>query len=220
MTFDKWVEKYNGKKIDYDGAYGVQCVDLIKSFIKNVLSITPQPIGNAIEYYNKRKTSKYITSNFDVYGYKKGMVFKKGDILVLKGKSAYGHVAVATGDYSTMGVYGYDENYKGTGAGMTLRFYDFGGFYKILCVLRPKNQAAIAPAPKTTQPVKPSSKYFPKYTGTSGSIVDALVSLKIDSSYAYRKKIAKANGIKAYIGSPSQNTKLLGWLKKGNLLRP
>ncbi len=50
-----------------------------------------------------------------------------------------------------------------------------------------------------------------------GSIVDALKTINIDSSYNYRKKLAEANGILNYHGSYSQNIKLLNLLKQGNL---
>ena len=33
MTFEKWVSQNLGKSIDYDGVYGVQCVDLVKHYI-------------------------------------------------------------------------------------------------------------------------------------------------------------------------------------------
>ena len=62
--------------------------------------------------------------------------------------------------------------------------------------------------------------YYKKYTGKSNSLVDALKSLKIDNSFAFRKKIAKANGIKLYLGTASQNTKLLKLLKSGKLIKP
>ena len=62
--------------------------------------------------------------------------------------------------------------------------------------------------------------YYAKYTGESSSIVTALKSMKINSDFTYRKKIAKANGIKAYLGTASQNTKLLNLLKKGKLIKP
>ncbi len=62
-----------------------------------------------------------------------------------------------------------------------------------------------------------TSDYYLKYTGSSTSIVAALNSLKITSTFAYRTKIAKANGITAYLGTASQNTKLLNLLKKGTL---
>ena len=61
---------------------------------------------------------------------------------------------------------------------------------------------------------------FKKYKGNTVSIVEALKSLKINSSFTYRNKIAKANGIKCYLGTPKQNTKLLELLKKGILIKP
>ena len=65
-----------------------------------------------------------------------------------------------------------------------------------------------------------ATKYFKKYTDDSGSIVDALKSIGATSTFTYRKKIAKANGIKTYLGTGSQNTKLLNLLKKGKLIKP
>lgn len=62
--------------------------------------------------------------------------------------------------------------------------------------------------------------YYPKYIGTTKSIVMALQSLGIDSSYAYRGKIAAANGITCYIGAANQNTLMLKLLKNGILKQP
>lgn len=62
--------------------------------------------------------------------------------------------------------------------------------------------------------------YFPRYTGSTTSIVAALNSLKITSSFSYRSKIAKANSITAYIGTAKQNTKMLNLLKQGKLIKP
>ena len=56
---------------------------------------------------------------------------------------------------------------------------------------------------------------IPEYTGSS--IVDALKSIGIDSSKAFRTKIAKANGIENYTGTASQNKKMLSLLKEGKL---
>lgn len=67
---------------------------------------------------------------------------------------------------------------------------------------------------------KPAVTYLPKYTGSSTSLVDALKAVKVDSSFSYRKKIAAKNGIKAYIGTASQNTKLLNLLKQGKAVKP
>ena len=64
-----------------------------------------------------------------------------------------------------------------------------------------------------------AAKYYPQYTGKSVSIVDALKSLGVDASFAHRKTIAFTNGIKGYLGSPAQNTKLLSLLKQGKLVK-
>ncbi len=61
--------------------------------------------------------------------------------------------------------------------------------------------------------------YYPKYTGSSGSIVAALKSLGVDSSYSHRAKIAAANNITSYKGSESQNIKMLKLLKSGKLIK-
>lgn len=66
----------------------------------------------------------------------------------------------------------------------------------------------------------PKVNYYARYFGTSGSIVTALNSLNIGSSFANRKKIAKANGITVYLGTAAQNVKLLNLLKQGKLIKP
>ena len=66
----------------------------------------------------------------------------------------------------------------------------------------------------------PSSvEYYPRYTGTTNSIVDALYSLGIERNYAYRLKIATKNGITNYTGTAAQNTKMLNLLKRGKLIK-
>ena len=65
--------------------------------------------------------------------------------------------------------------------------------------------------------IVPRVEYYKKYTGKSVSIVDALKSIKVDSSFSNRKKIANANGIKLYLGTAKQNNELLKLLIKGEL---
>ena len=72
-----------------------------------------------------------------------------------------------------------------------------------------------------TQTSMPSSDvYYPRYTGSSGSIVDALRAINVDSSYVNRQKIAQANGISNYTGTAAQNTQMLNLLKQGKLKKP
>lgn len=206
MTFNKWVKENLGKAIDYDGTYGVQCVDLAKHYIKNVLGITPQSIGNAIEYYNKRKTSEYLTKNFKWIDNTAEFIPKKGDLCVFTSKSGNGHISVATGEGTTSYFYSYDQNFpKAKHEPMTKIKHSYNSF---LGVLRPKKK-------KST-----SLKYFKAYKGDSESIVDALEAIGAKSDFSYRKKIAAKNKIKDYKGTPEQNEKMLALLKKGKLVKP
>ena len=206
MTFNKWVKENLGKGIDYDGTYGVQCVDLAKHYIKNVLGVTPQSIGNAIEYYNKRKTSEYLTKNFKWIDNTAEFIPKKGDLCVFTSKSGNGHISVATGEGTTSYFYSYDQNFpKAKHEPMTKIKHSYTSF---LGVLRPKKK-------KST-----SLKYFKTYNGDSESIVDALEAIGAKSDFSYRKKIAAKNKIKDYKGTPEQNEKMLALLKKGKLVKP
>lgn len=65
-----------------------------------------------------------------------------------------------------------------------------------------------------------SVKYFKKYTGASGSIVDALKNIGEKNSIAYRKTIAEVNGISGYSGAAKQNLEMLSLLKQGRLIKP
>lgn len=68
-----------------------------------------------------------------------------------------------------------------------------------------------------SEAVKETVQYYPRYTGTSTSIVVALQAVKVDSNFNYRKKIAAVNNITGYTGTASQNTQMLNLLKQGKL---
>lgn len=69
------------------------------------------------------------------------------------------------------------------------------------------------------QPTDTKVKYYTKYSGCSCSIVDALNTIGVNSSYSNRKSIATKNGITNYSGTAAQNKKLLDLLKKGKLIK-
>ena len=73
---------------------------------------------------------------------------------------------------------------------------------------------------KTTKPTtkpKTTTSYYKKCAKKHVSLVDALNSIGVGSNFSNRSKIARKNGIKLYIGSAAQNTKLLNLLKQGKL---
>ena len=66
-----------------------------------------------------------------------------------------------------------------------------------------------------------SGHFYPRYGGSSNSIIEALNSLCIDSSYAHRALIAKVNGYgSSYSGKANENIDLLNKLKAGVLVNP
>ena len=69
---------------------------------------------------------------------------------------------------------------------------------------------------RQSQTIKEDQEYFfSSYNG--GSIVDALKSINIDSSYNHRNELAQENGITDYHGTYEQNIYLLNLLKTGKL---
>lgn len=65
---------------------------------------------------------------------------------------------------------------------------------------------------------KNKEKYYPKYTGDSGSIVEALKSVgEDDVSKEHRAEIAKNNGFSNFKFTSEENSKMLSLLKKGKL---
>ena len=53
MTFNDFQKKYIGKAVDYDKVAGVQCVDLVDQYLKEVFGITGVYVGGAKELYNR-----------------------------------------------------------------------------------------------------------------------------------------------------------------------
>ena len=115
--------------------------------------------------------------------------------------------------------------YIGNGYVIEARGFDYG---VVKTLLKDRNWTHWGKCPyityTDTKPIKNDSGttviYFKKYTGSSNSIVDALKAIGADSSYSYRKKIAKANSIGGYLGTPTQNVKMLSLLKQGKLIKP
>ena len=64
------------------------------------------------------------------------------------------------------------------------------------------------------------TSYYPKYSGSSGSIITALAAVgEKDTSKAHRAKIAAANGITNYAYTAAQNLKMVNLLKNGKLIK-
>lgn len=74
---------------------------------------------------------------------------------------------------------------------------------------------------KPEKTVKKEKKYYKPIKSYKGdSIVEALNKRGVDSSFEFRKKIAKANGLLNYTGTAKQNLYLLELMRQGKLIKP
>lgn len=92
ILFDDFIEKYKGKKIDFDGAYGGQCVDLYRQYVKEVLNFPQSPgVSGAADIW-----TTYNKNNFEAIPNTPSGVPSKGDIVIWNKKAGggFGHVAV------------------------------------------------------------------------------------------------------------------------------
>lgn len=101
MTIVEFVKKYNGKKVDYDGVFGAQCVDLFRQYVLDVLGISEHTgscstSGGAKDLYldyNKMPLEKKYFVRIT------NKSFVPGDVLVWDESvtNNFGHVAIYLG---------------------------------------------------------------------------------------------------------------------------
>ncbi len=138
LTFDKFKSKYLGKKTDYDGVCGVQCVDLAKLYMNKCFGFKPGAWGNAKDYWLSFEKHPELVENFVKIKNTPTFVPQKGDVVVwnenISSKNNYGHIAIATGEGDTTSFYSYDQNWGCEEMKKTKHNY-----YAVYGVLRPKS---------------------------------------------------------------------------------
>ena len=139
MTLTEFVDKYNGKKIDYDGRYGAQCVDVFRQYCKDVLAIphTGGVVG-AAELYTKYEAMPLEQKYFERIPYKAGMQPKAGDVVIFGSTktNSYGHVAIVL-DASTKEIAVFEQDgFKQDGAHV-----GSGNYARVLGFLRKREGA-------------------------------------------------------------------------------
>lgn len=149
MKWDEWVKKYKGKKTDYDGAYGVQCVDLADCYIAECLGLDIGFFGNAKYWWTNRNKSEWLKKNFTFVTpmYKNGEL-QKGDIGI-RTSGTYGHIFIVSEATKNGKIKYYDQNATGNGDKMTLREKSYNSTV-INGVLRPKDQSKLKTATAKT----------------------------------------------------------------------
>ena len=145
-SYDDFIKEVNGKSFDFDKVAGIQCVDLLKKYLKECFNLNvPNGFGNAIDYYNDYNNKKLLTNNFERIPNTPSFIPKKGDIMVWnekRGKGA-GHVAICTGEGDIKNFYSYDLNWNGSKSVKKVKH----DYKNVLGVLRYKKKEA----PKNTE---------------------------------------------------------------------
>lgn len=97
MTIKEFTEKYLGKKVDWDGAYGGQCVDLFRQYVNDVLSLKqPKGVVGAKDFWTNYETDPILKDNFTKIPNTPTGVPQEGDVMIWDAWSSnkYGHIAI------------------------------------------------------------------------------------------------------------------------------
>lgn len=89
----QFINQYNNRYIDYDGAYLNQCVDLYAYYTRDFAGGNPYPVGYAPEIFNKYDPKAYTRAGANIAG-------RMGYVAVFSPGYAtpLGHVAIVVGD--------------------------------------------------------------------------------------------------------------------------
>lgn len=96
MNYQDFKSKYLGKKWDYDGAYGAQCVDLFRFYVKDSLSGNqPKGVAGAADFWVNYETDPNLKNYFDKVPNTPEGVPQAGDVMIWNKKyGPYGHIAI------------------------------------------------------------------------------------------------------------------------------
>ena len=97
MTLTQFIKTNQGKKVDFDGKYGAQCVDLYRAYCRDVLDIQQTPaVAGAKDIITKPGVLE-VTRDSALADY------SRGDVLVWDATTTnkYGHVAILVAVYNT-----------------------------------------------------------------------------------------------------------------------
>lgn len=127
MTLIEFVDKYLGKKVDFDGVYGAQCVDLFRQYAKEVLRIKEHTGPCATTGGAKDLFLDYNIMPVEKKYFKRSIQkdWKSGDILIWDSTptNKYGHVAILLAVFDSCKFLVFEQNGQ-TQAGAEIKVRD------------------------------------------------------------------------------------------------
>jgi len=100
MNLEEFVKKYNGKKVDFDGAFGAQCVDLFRQYNKDVFGLPHTgAVEGAVDLFIDYKVLPSEQLYYIAFVPKRINQIKAGDVVIFNSTNTniYGHVAIVLG---------------------------------------------------------------------------------------------------------------------------
>jgi len=98
MTHEQFKEKYIGVPVDYDKAYGAQCVDVARQYICDVHKVNqPEGVNGAADFFINHDKRPNQQKNYYCIKYQEGLEAPQGALIIWapnKDNGNYGHIAV------------------------------------------------------------------------------------------------------------------------------
>lgn len=103
---DSFAAQYKGKCVDYDGAYGAQCVDLYNFYNRDIVGAQRYPVSYAYQLWTNYDTGKYSKISA-------GSTPQKGDVAIWNSNlgGGAGHVAIVLGNVDASTINVLDQNW-------------------------------------------------------------------------------------------------------------
>lgn len=113
MTCEEFYNKYKGQVVDFDGAFGGQCVDLARQYFKDVWQVPQQPEGcnGARDFFVNRDARPVQNKYMDCVVFDGSVAPPAGSVVIFDktDTNQYGHIAICMkADYKGMIVFEQD----------------------------------------------------------------------------------------------------------------
>jgi len=116
MTLWQFIDKWIGKKLDWDNAWAGQCVDLFRYYCDEVLEIDqPAGVWGAANFWTNFETDPVLIANFTKVENNADFTPLEGDVMVwnFNAGGGFGHIAICTGENTgTQYFKSFDQNWS------------------------------------------------------------------------------------------------------------